>query len=352
MKIKHLLVGICATSLLMTTSCNDDNNETFISKGAYEGGIFVGVEGSIKDNNAEVSYLPVDQSQKPIENIYALNNADKPLGDVLQTIAFKDEKAYLVINNSNKIEVVNRYSFKNMATINSSQPRGIAFANNNIYVSSNNFFNTYKVDIYDEATNAAITSIALPRYAEKIVSVGNYVVVQSDGSKYIPQEAPTGHTITTIDAKTNTIAKTITLTDDGIIRDVVASNGFAYVLTGDKKDSYIYEINPSTGAFTTSKLSGIANASLLRSSGNLLYFVDDQRNVYSKPTASASAATKLFTSEKMDNYYIYGFDIIDSKVFISNTNFINPSKVTVYSLQGTVLNKLTLGKGVNGFYKN
>lgn len=353
MKIRKLLNGLFAASLLLTTACNNneivDNND---SRGTYDGGILVGIEGGITKNQAEVSYISPDLAFS--QNIFAANNASQPLGDVLQTIAFKDDNAFLVVNNSNKVEVVNRYTFKKTATFQSEQARGIAFAGNYIYVSSNNFFSKYQVNIYNASNFAPVKTLSFDRYAEKIVSVGDQIVVQTDGVTYemTPpyNEMPTGHTITTINSATNTADKTITLTDNGIIKDMIAANGYAYVLSSGT-DSYIYEINTKTGTFTSSKLTGI-KAGKLRFFGNNLYFADSEGNIYSKGTDSSATPTKLFKYANTTGFYLYGFDIIDGKVYISDVKFNDPSKVMIYSLQGNLLKTFSAGVGVNAFYKN
>lgn len=355
MKIRKLLAGFFAASLLLSTACKDDDIfEDNALKGAYDGGILLGVEGGFNKNQAEVSYLSSDLSTLS-ENIFASNNASQPLGDVLQTIAFKDDKAYLVVNNSNKVEVVDRYNFKKTATFQAEQARAIAFAGNYVYVTSNDFFSTYEVNIYNASTFAPVKKLSFNRYAEKIVNVGDQIVVQTDGSTYemTPpyNEIPSGHTITTINSSSNTVDKTITLTDNGIISDMISANGFAYVLSTENADSYIYEVNPKTGTFTSSKLAGI-KAAKLRFADNKLYFADSDGNIYSKGTASNAAATKLFKYTKTAGLYLYGLNIIDDKVYISDVNFNGPSKILIYSLQGNLIKTLSAGIGVNGFYKN
>ncbi len=353
MKIRKLLTGIAAVSLMFITSCNDDDN-MYTPKGAYDGGILVGVEGGFNKNQAEVSFLSSDLSTLT-ENIFAANNSAQPLGDVLQTIAFKEDKAYLVVNNSNKVEVVDRYTFKKTATFQAYQARGIAFANSYIYVSSNDFFSTYEVNVYNASNFAPVKKISFDRYAEKIVTAGDHIVVQTDGSTYemTPpyNEIPSGHTIATINPSTNTVEKTITLTDDGIISDMVSGNGYAYVLSSDAQDTYIYEVNPKTGTFTSSKVAGVT-AGKLRFYGNSLYFIDSDGNVYSKGTSAAATATKLFKHTKTSGLYVYGFDIIDGRVYISDVNFNGPSKILIYSMQGSLQKTISAGVGVNGFYKN
>ena len=72
MKIRKLLAGFFAASLLLTTACKDDEIfENDIVKGAYQGGILLGVEGGFNKNQAEVSYLSSDLSTLS-ENIYLM----------------------------------------------------------------------------------------------------------------------------------------------------------------------------------------------------------------------------------------------------------------------------------------
>ncbi|UHO39283.1 hypothetical protein H5J24_03945 [Chryseobacterium capnotolerans] len=50
---------------------------------------------------------------------------------------------------------------------------------------------------------------------------------------------------------------------------------------------------------------------------------------------------------------VYGFDVIDGKIFAAEANFTTDGKVNVYdALSGTLLKTFTAGVGTNGFYKN
>ena len=58
-------------------------------------------------------------------DIFAKNNNSEKLGNVLQSISFKGDLAYLVVNKPSKIEIVNRNNFQKTGTIttNLDQPR-------------------------------------------------------------------------------------------------------------------------------------------------------------------------------------------------------------------------------------
>lgn len=49
---------------------------------------------------------------------------------------------------------------------------------------------------------------------------------------------------------------------------------------------------------------------------------------------------------------IYGFNIIDSKVFVSDPSFTQNNSVRIYNLSGTLMKTITTGIATNGFYKN
>ena len=49
---------------------------------------------------------------------------------------------------------------------------------------------------------------------------------------------------------------------------------------------------------------------------------------------------------------LYGFNVIDGKIYTSDASFTGDSKVNIYNTSGTLLKTLTTGIATNGFYKN
>ncbi len=352
MKINKLLTGLFASVLLTFAACNDDDFDFNNQETSYSG-ILVANEGSFNKPDATVDFLSADLGESK-SNIYkSVNNED--LGDVLQTIGFKGTNAFLVLNNSNKILIVNRFNFQKNATVTSNlvNPRYIAFTDSQYYVTNNNFFDTYKLNIYNNADNSFIKSIPFTRYAEKVVEAAGNIIVQTDGSTYDSNynELPTGHTITIVKPTTNAIDKTVTLPDSGIIKDLVSYEGSAYALSSTATNSYIYKINPTDGTFSTVTLTGIANVQKLRIDSGYFYFLDVGNKVYSKlTTVPASEIKTLFTAP---GYGAYGFDIIDGKIFVSDASFTGESTSYVYNAStGAQIKSFKSGIGTNGFYKN
>lgn len=348
MKLSKIFASAFAFTLLFNISCRNEDPVVEVPKGAYENGILIANEGGFSTPTASVTFLPNDLSAQE-DNIYGKNNNNENLGNVFQSIGFKNDNAFLVMNVPNKIEVVNRYTFKKTATIsaNLEQPRYIAFTGNYTYVTNNNFYDVMKLNIYD-AANSFVKSINFDRYAEKVVASDGFVYVQTDGITYDINynELPTGHTITRINPSNNQVDKTITLTDNGAIRDMIADENTVYVLSSDNNQTYLYKIAAKTANVEQIALPGITNAAKLAIENNKIYFVTAAKQLYSM---NGNTVVPMFGFETRN---IYGFNVIDGKVYIADPSFSANSITRVYNTSGTLLKTLTTGIGTNGFYKN
>lgn len=355
MKIRKILSLAIASTLIFNVACSSDD-DTIINnqpKGAYENGILISNEGGFSSPTSEVSFVSNDLGT--VENkLYSGNNNNGILGSVLQTIGFNGDNAYLVSNVPNKIDIVNRYSFKKQATVTSNleNPRYIAFSGNQYYVTNNNFGNVIKLNVYNN-DNSFVKSINFARSAEKVVEAGGSIIVQTDGITYEAtppyNELPTGYTVTIVKPSTNTVDKVVTLPSNGIIRDLISYNGNAYVLASSSTNSYIYKINSATGTFTTTSITGIPKVQKLRIDANKFYFADSTNKIYSMNLDSSTPSPAIVTTPGN----LYGFNVIDGKIFASDASFTSDSKVYIYNTtNGSVLKSFNTGIATNGFYKN
>lgn len=352
MNIRKILTLAFAATLLFNVSCTNDSTDEVLET-TFENGILITNEGGFTTPTAEVSFVTNDLSAVA-NKIYSGKN-NEVLGNVLQTIGFDGMNAYLVSNVPNKIDIVNRYTFKKQATVttNLQNPRYIAFSGSQYYVTNNNFFDVMKLNVYNK-DNSFVKSISFARSAEKVVEAGGNIVVQTDGVTYEStppyNELPTGYTITIVKPSTNAVDKTVTLPSNGIIRDLISYNGDAYALASDNTNSYIYKINAITGTFTTTTLTAIPQAQKLRVDGNKFYFTNSSNKIYSMTVGSTTVPTTPIVTTTGN---LYGFNVIDGKIFASDASFTADSKVNVYNAtNGSLLKTFTTGIGTNGFYKN
>ncbi|WP_312398324.1 DUF5074 domain-containing protein [Chryseobacterium sp.] len=344
MKLTKLLTLAFAFVLLFNISCSSDSTE--IPALTYENGYFISNEGKFNDKNASVTFVSRDLSLKQ-DNIYAANNNNAILGDVLQMIAFNGNNAYLVVNNSNKIVVVNRYNFTKVAEITDhiNQPRSMTFANGNIYVSNNDYGTNKYVSIYKASDLSYVTKIDFSEYVETIVTAGQNVFVQNASGGY-------GNKFTYINTTNNT--PTEYTVPNGDINKMISYNSEIYAIAGTSTNSYIYKIG-TTGVVETKVLTGIANATNLQIDNNKYYFSSSNK-VYSMNMNSSTVPTSpLFEAVDGGPYLtLYGFTVLDGRIFTSDIKgFTQDSEITVYNaVSGAKISTFTAGKGSNGTFLN
>ena len=145
-KTKLLLAG----AILMTgaVSCQDDPEPIVSSE--YEHvdaepadnngpvkGFYVLNEGNMGANKATIDYFTY-QGSNYLRNIYAERNPTvvKELGDVGNDIATYKNRLYIVVNGSNKVEVLDAATTVRIGQVDIANCRNIAFDGNSAYVSS------------------------------------------------------------------------------------------------------------------------------------------------------------------------------------------------------------------------
>ena len=168
-------------------------------------GAFILNEGNFNGGNGSLSfYSPKDGA---IQNgIYkAVNGAD--LGDVVQSMTIIDTLGFIVVNNSNKIEVISTNSWKKVTTINlpaGSSPRYLSYDGQFAYV-TNLFGNS-------------ISKISLSSYqVESTVPVGtNPEMIVLDGNTAYTANSGFGwnNTVSVVDLGQGQESKTIKVGDN------------------------------------------------------------------------------------------------------------------------------------------
>lgn len=328
--------------LLGFSSCSSDSDDrVVIPNGDFENGYIVSNEGNFTDSNASVSFITNDLIEKTDMVFKSINGDD--LGDVLQCIAFDGDYAFLVINYSNKIEVVNRYTFKRIVTLTEhiKGPRYAVVKNGKLYVTNSGM---KSVEVFDAKSFDHITTIDVNRSVEEIKEANGmlYVMNASYG---------TGKDITIIDTNTNEVIKTISVQDG--LNSIEIDNGILYALhkTG------ITKINTSNNEIIGEipLADGLTNVSKLEISDNHIYFISGSKIFKYSTDVTVLANTELVDTKVSDGQYNigYGFSVVGNRIFYSDVKgFTANSEVKVYDLDGKFLKSFTAGMGVNAVYGN
>lgn len=353
MKLTRFLVTAFAGALFFV-SCSSDDDTVSAPSGAYDNGVLILNQGGFNAGNASVSFLSDGLAQE--NNIFTAVNPAITLGDVGQDIGLHDDMAYIVVNNSHKIEVVNRYTFQHITTITAGldNPRYIAFSGGKGYVTNwgnpENPSDDY-IAVIDLSLNTVTSTIPVAEGPERII--------EEDGKLYVAHYGgySIGNTVTVINAGTNTVATTVTVGDAPQALDI--EDGKLYVLcegkpawTGDETAGELHVINVGTNAVTNTMAfaNGVHPHNITEEDGKLYYTVD--ADVYRMDAGAVSIPeTPFFTVDAISSIYSLGVE--DGRIYLGDAGDFNSNgKVYVYSATGELQNSFTVGVIPAGFYFN
>lgn len=259
-------------SVLFLISC--DKDDTIVDPiENYETGFFVINEGSFSNDNASVTYVSQDYTTVKQDLYQSVN--EEGLGDVAQSTFVVNDKAYIIMNGSDKIVVVDLNTMKKLETIEDPQiknPRYLVARNGLGYVSNWGVGpdpNDDSVVIIDLATNTVTDTFSVGFVPDRMVIVGDYLYVNLQGWY------PLVNNITeVIDLTTNTVVKDIEVGE--YPTSIIYQDNLVYVMssgsfgvTGGK----ISVINPHSNVVTkTLEFTTTENPSNLTYGNNGFYY--------------------------------------------------------------------------------
>lgn len=212
---------ILITSLGLITSCRKElkpipeQQETLLTPdpSAQVKGFYIVNEGNMNMNKASLDYLDYTTGIYR-RNIYNKANPEivKGLGDVGNDIAVYGSKLYVVVNVSNKVEVLDVKTGKRIKQINITNCRYITFNEGKAYVSA--YLGTVGdpnapqgvVAQIDTTSLTEIKRVNVGRQPEEMAIVGQKLYVANSGG-YSPQQYE--RTVSVIDLNTFSVTKLI-----------------------------------------------------------------------------------------------------------------------------------------------
>ena len=99
-----VLTVFLLSAMVSCTKMPDIPNSTF----SFGGGVFILDEGNFRGGNGSLSFFSYDSMKIFNDLFYNVNG--RPLGDVPNSILLKEDKVYIVVNNSGNIEVIDQTS--------------------------------------------------------------------------------------------------------------------------------------------------------------------------------------------------------------------------------------------------
>lgn len=342
------LSGLCkfsfAAALSFLFAC-EGSKENTTPKGAFEKGVLIINEGGFQASNGSLSFY--DRSTKTIQNDIFRTVNNRTLGDIVQSVTVVGDKAFVMVNNSNKVEIADANTLKSLAPqIDLKQPRYAAFANGKLYVTEwINFDNPQgQISVIDVNTYKVLKTIVVGTNPEGVFLANNgllYVAISGEQAVVVVNPAT--------DAVVSTI-KLQTIKPTKILQD--ASNNIWVLCEGNFWSSpqnlgNLVRFNPNLPTIQT-KISIPAipfRGELAINSNKTSIFVSTNNAVYQLNINATTLPTSPLIAR---NFYGLGIDN-DGTIYCGSQSFTSSSRVIRYNSQGVALDSVTSGVGTNGF---
>lgn len=236
--MKNLLT-LTFLALFLASCSSDDNDQPQNISADYENGIFVTNEGPFNNGSGTVTFISQDFSTVEQKIYKKVNGSD--LGNVVQSMGFSGGDAFIVVNNSQKIVIVDRYTFQKKDSIVTGLETPRYFASSSLnkgYISDwgdPNDSNDDYVAVVDLRTNTISSTIPVPFGPDKILNLNNKIYVAHSGGY--------GHNNLISVISGNSVQHTITVGD--VPNSMVAVGDYLYIMGGGKPD---YSGNETPGS--------------------------------------------------------------------------------------------------------
>ncbi len=328
--MKNKLLLLAFSMLLMFTACQKKDVNNPIEEARK--GVIVVNEGLFGQNNSSLTYYDLEK-KKTTQNVYENANKGSKLGDTANDMKIKGDKGFVVVNQSNKVEIIDVKNFESIGSVDFTSyggPRYICIVDDNAYVT------TYGDNVVKFSTADYKVS--------KEIKVGSKPegIAYNSGYLFVANSAwGSGDDVSVIDAQTDSTVKNIKVGVNP--RFVLSDSKFVYVICSDNyfaptgrqgvykidvdgltlADSLIFPDSPSKAAIGKGKLFVIHNAGVASIDLNTFTVTNDS-------LVSASAVNSL-------GYGIYSiaFNSDDNNIYLSNPkDYTQNGEVAYFDLSG------------------
>lgn len=316
-------------------------------------GLFIVNEGNFMYNNASLSYY--DTESREVYNDIFFNTNDLPLGDVASSMTINDGLAWIVLNNSGKINIMNTSTFEYAGKVTGlTSPRHIHFiSDSKAYVSD---LYARAITIIDPRSREISGYIDVSNNAspygqhptEQMVSYGRYVFVScwSYDNKILVIDSNTDKLVDSIEV----LIQPRSMVIDRYSKIWVLSDGgyegspYGYEAPGLIKIDAELRTVEQVWHFETGDNPG---SLALNGSRDTLFYLN--RHVYRMPVHQAGSEPELFiespyTGSAAGGFYALGIDPGSSELYIADAiDNAQPGRVYRYGASGTLTDSFKTG---------
>lgn len=352
MKLTRLFLLALSVSLFVSCSNDDDNSND--PKGVYDNGIFILNEGN-DTGGGSVSFIN-DDLKTFTQDVYSTANGTDFIGKYLQNIFFDGDKAYIIAGGSNVINVVNRYTFKLEAKIETGliTPRYGVVKDGKAYVTNANTYWSSKNPAGNTDDFIAVINLTTNKVEATIPLNGTANRIESANNKLYVTEPYNSDKLFIVNPNTNKLETAVTIGSGA--DSMETKDGILYTIRspyGDRTEIVKVKLADNTISKITfpESLDGAKNLEIYN---NKIYYTANTAVYAIDYTATSASTTPIFEYTSTSQYgKMYGFAINNDKIYIADGgDFGSNSKAYIYNLSGILQKELTVGVGPNGFYFN
>lgn len=339
MRYSNILIALS----IVLVGCKPDLQEPNVPEVTQlSDGMLVLCEGLFQHNNATISWvtLPSGESDR---NFFETKTA-RGLGDTGNDMQRYGGKIYIVVNVSSTIEVMDAHDFSPLKHIEmmqngqSKQPRSLAFANGNAYVTC---FDGY-VDVIDTLTLNVIQRIPVGENPEGLAVANNKLYVANSGGLNFPN---VDSTLSVIDLNSHTELQKITVgKNPGAV--LANSSGAIFVIArGDygSTPSRLRKIDSNTDQLINDSYSfDVTGIAPMSSSQMLVYNASGIRR-FDYAVDGLDYSYPINISQIYTLYGVAYHPIEDCLYILDAMNYTNQGYVRKFALDGTLLSSYQTG---------
>ena len=346
--MKNILFwAIAIASTTLVVSCGKDTENT---AQPFQNGIFITHEGAFSGGTGTVSFY--NRSVGDLKNdIFGTENGGAAIGNILQSMTVANGKAYLLVNNANKLMVVDANTFKFQDSIvGTTLPRYLLnIDDKKAFVSewgANGVVGAVK--ILDLTTKKFTKTIATGKGAERLLRVGTAVWAVNNGG------FDKDSTVAIIDVTSETMTSKINvgIAPNSLVQD---ANGDVWVLCGGAwgaANGKLVQIKNNVVAATFNVPQG-SSSLVINSTKNVLYFVGGKA-IYQKDLTATTPSVwidKPATTATFASLYGLGIDPKTGYVFCADAkDFTKTGVVYVFNNTKTLQDSLKTGIAPSNFW--
>ncbi len=327
--------------LLVLAGCMKDNSwvTTHRDTNMLTKGLFIINEGNFMYGNSTLSFY--DPVSRKVQNdlFYTVNGL--PLGDVAQSMVIRGNLAYIVINNSGKIYVIDASSGKYVGKITGlTSPRYIHFLNNEkAYITD---LYAGKISLVNPITDQITGSIRTPGHAstEQMVQLNDFLFVSCWSFD---------NTVLVIDTRTDLVVDSIKTGKQptGLVLDkynkiwTLCDGGWSKK-GGAARAPMLQRIDPATRSIDKSfSLTSDAAPSRLAidGTGDSLLFINN--GVWKIGVSQSALSDRPFLATGNHLYYSLAIDPVNSEIYLSDA--------IDYQQKGIIYRYSTIGTKIDSF---